>query len=566
MFNKYIEQLHPHPVLNMEWYKGTDDYSEGDIEDTIVKLIAENEPEEYSKIICDNYNWSVFYHLTNIRQNILNWYPFEENADVLEIGCGMGAITGMLCDRCVSVTSVELSRRRAIATLLRCREKDNLEVIVGNINDIEFHKKFDYITLIGVLEYQGSYTDSVDPYADFLKKIKTLLKPNGKLLIGIENQYGLKYWCGAKEDHTGLPFDGMNQYTLSNRKVRTFSKKALELLLRKCGFSNSYFYYPMPDYKLPTVIYSQKFMPDNSNMLNTRPYYVPDNGTLVAQEDKLYQDILENGVFEFFSNSFLVECSESGELGSVTFASISNRRPKEYQMITRCRDNHTFEKYAVYSEQGKEHVLQCLQNEKEMEQQGLHVWNSSLEHERMISCFCEEKNSEIVFLQKIQKGDRESALRMLDKLFQQILSSSPHVNWEENILYSFFPDIEQKEEDYGVILSMGYLDMLLRNAFWIEEEFYWFDQEWNLENVPAIYPMYRALTELYNSYPDIDTTLSLREVAVRYGILSVWDQMQQLDQMFMGVVIDKFHFLAANQLKSVDMNQCIKNINRLIQG
>ena len=57
--------------------------------------------------------------------------------------------------------------------------------------------------MIGVLEYQGSYTNSENPYKDFLKKIKQLLKPNGKLLIAIENQYGLKYWCGAREDHTG---------------------------------------------------------------------------------------------------------------------------------------------------------------------------------------------------------------------------------------------------------------------------------------------------------------------------------------------------------------------------
>lgn len=38
-----------------------------------------------------------FLSLTRIRQNLLNWYPFNEDADVLEIGCGMGAITELLC-------------------------------------------------------------------------------------------------------------------------------------------------------------------------------------------------------------------------------------------------------------------------------------------------------------------------------------------------------------------------------------------------------------------------------------------------------------------------------------
>lgn len=140
MFEKYIEGMNPKPVFNLQWYKGDDQYSEGDIEDFVLELIAQNEPENYSKAIYENFNWSVYYHLTNIRQNILNWYSFREDADVLEIGCGMGAITGMLCDKCASVTSVELSKRRAMATLLRCREKENLEIIVGNLNDIDFSK------------------------------------------------------------------------------------------------------------------------------------------------------------------------------------------------------------------------------------------------------------------------------------------------------------------------------------------------------------------------------------------------------------------------------------------
>ena len=217
MFEKYIEILKPKPAFNLKWYKGDDKYSEGDIENFVLDLIAKNEPENYSKVIYENFNWSVYYHLTNVRQNILNWYPFKEESEVLEIGCGMGAITGMLCDKCASVTSIELSKRRAMATLLRCREKENLEIIVGNLNDINFEKKYDYITLIGVLEYQGNYTDTDNPYIDFLSKIKSLLKPEGKLLIAIENKYGLKYWCGASEDHTGIPFDGINQYDLQKK-------------------------------------------------------------------------------------------------------------------------------------------------------------------------------------------------------------------------------------------------------------------------------------------------------------------------------------------------------------
>ena len=243
MYQELIEKLKPKPKFNLKWYKNDDLYSEGEIEDVIIQLIAENEPENYVNAIYNNFNWSTYYHLTHIRKNILNWYPFEKDSSVLEIGCGLGAITSVLCDNCQDVTAVELSKKRATGALLRCREKENLEIIVGNLNDIEFEKKYDYITLIGVLEYQGSYTETENPYQDFLEKVKGLLKPSGKLLIAIENQYGLKYWCGAREDHTAIPFEGMNQYSITTRKVRTFSKAGLQELVKDSGFKNTYFYY-----------------------------------------------------------------------------------------------------------------------------------------------------------------------------------------------------------------------------------------------------------------------------------------------------------------------------------
>ena len=181
----------PKPVFNTSFYRGEDLYSDGDIENEVIKIIAANPTTDYEEAISRNYSWPVFYHLTRIRQNLLNWYPFKEQSDVLEIGCGMGAITELLCKKCNSVTAVELSKRRATATYLRCREYDNLEIIVGNLNDIEFEKKYDYITLIGVLEYQNNFTSSSNPFKDFLAKIKQLLKPEGKLIIAIENKYGL---------------------------------------------------------------------------------------------------------------------------------------------------------------------------------------------------------------------------------------------------------------------------------------------------------------------------------------------------------------------------------------
>ena len=117
MYTNLIDELKPKPKFNLDYYKDEDLYSEGDVEDKMIQLIAQNNPEDYSKVIYDNFSWSTYYHLTHMRKNILNWYSFDSQASILEIGCGLGAITNMLCERCKSVTAVELSKKRATATL-----------------------------------------------------------------------------------------------------------------------------------------------------------------------------------------------------------------------------------------------------------------------------------------------------------------------------------------------------------------------------------------------------------------------------------------------------------------
>ena len=78
------------------------------------------------------------YHFSDLRENILNWYPLKKTDSVLEIGAGCGAITGMLCQKAGKVTSVELSRRRAEINFARNSEKENLTIMVGNLNDMTF--------------------------------------------------------------------------------------------------------------------------------------------------------------------------------------------------------------------------------------------------------------------------------------------------------------------------------------------------------------------------------------------------------------------------------------------
>lgn len=291
-------------VLNYQYYDGQDLYSDGDfIENHILNIVQSENDYEY--VHKDYNNWAVMYHLSRQRENIVAPMKIEKSDEVLEIGAGMGAITGALAKKAKKVDCIELSKRRSMVNAYRHRNLDNIEIMVGNFQNINIEKKYDVITLIGVLEYGYHYIDSDTPYEDFVKKISECLKPNGKLYIAIENKLGMKYFAGYHEDHLGKPFVGIEGYEKSD-KVKTFSYSQLKKLVIENGFGKTKFYYPFPDYKLPTVIYSDEnisnvkidFASQSNFDMDVKQYFDPL---------KALQSLEGTDEVKIFANSFLVE-------------------------------------------------------------------------------------------------------------------------------------------------------------------------------------------------------------------------------------------------------------------
>ena len=290
--------------LNYRFYKGTDEYSDGNIEDTLLRIVQNNDSYE-DVLICER-DWPLLYHLSPIRENLLEWYDFGRGKSLLEIGSGCGGITGLFCRKCDRVVAVDLSRRRSMINAWRNKTADNLEIMVGNFEDIQIEEQFDYVTLIGVLEYSIYYINSDSPFVDMLKKAKKYLKPGGKLIVAIENKYGIKYWAGAREDHTGNLMDGLMGYPGVER-VRTFSKEGLERLLGEAGYTDVAFYYPLPDYKLPLEVYSEKYLPKTYPVIHNAPNYDRERYSFF-DEEKVMNELIREGKFEMFANAFLVFC------------------------------------------------------------------------------------------------------------------------------------------------------------------------------------------------------------------------------------------------------------------
>jgi 2-polyprenyl-3-methyl-5-hydroxy-6-metoxy-1,4-benzoquinol methylase len=306
------------PKVILDYYTKEDgvNYSDGSIEDKILNIYqGGNAKIKIDNMLADNPSWPEICHLSEERKNLLSWYDFKDTASLLEIGSGWGALTGLFCEKVDKVTAVELTKKRAEITAYRHKEKSNLTVIAGNIDRIQIKKKFDYVTSIGVLEYAGKYTNSENPYFDFLLKLKSFLKDDGRLIIAIENKFGLKYWSGVREDHAGGLFESLEDYP-EDRGVRTFGKKGINDLLKRAGFRHIDFYYPLPDYKLPDELFSDQYLPSTNH--NIRAAIMPFIDYSQKREylfnEKLVSDnIVKEGQFGFFANSFLIFARKEGE-------------------------------------------------------------------------------------------------------------------------------------------------------------------------------------------------------------------------------------------------------------
>jgi SAM-dependent methyltransferase len=231
-------------------------YSDGDAAENYIYEVLQSATDissrsaELEEKIID---WSSRYHFSSSRANSYRAFNFKSGAKVLEIGSGCGSITRYLGEVGLDVVALEGSNRRSAITRSRTRDLANVTVICGSFGKIKFKTTFDYIICNGVLEYVPLFVESPSPADLFLKQISELLGNGGALFLAIENKLGLRYFTSCKEEHTGIMYDGIEDYHRFPKGPRTYSKAALLKTISQY-FDKVDLLLPLPDYKFPRAV------------------------------------------------------------------------------------------------------------------------------------------------------------------------------------------------------------------------------------------------------------------------------------------------------------------------
>lgn len=527
----------------------------------------------YDTVISEEKEWQVFYQLSDLRTGIINWYEFAPESRVLEIGAGFGALTGCLCGKCAHVTVTERSLYRARAIAARYPERNQLDVYAGEVFDMEFGTTFDYIVLIGLLERIGGGSRKKEPYVSYLKKLQKLLSPWGKILFAVENRFGLRYFCGAPEPHTNRAFDGMNGYRQGTGGY-SFSRQEVIELAEEAGFGFHKFYYPLPDYKLPQLIYTDAYLPEKNLKERLIPYY-RRNDTLVMWEQDLYDDIISNGVFPFFANSFLVECggavcqeTETGGGGKgagVIYAAVSTDRGEERGFATTILDSGLVHKKPLY-EKGRENARKLYEHIQDLRAHGIPV----VEHRALPQDVLELPFISLPtlsnYIKEIMGRDIEEFLWILDRVYDYILQSSEAGEGENALAKRWCAGTEEEKlPDFGPVLKKAYMELIPLNCFYDSrtKEFLYFDQEFVRENYPAKYVLFRAIHYIYCFTPGAEGYYPQKELRRKYGMEDTWEIYRREEDRFLEEVRNRKQYGWFYRWAGVDSKRVLENAKRL---
>lgn len=237
------------------------------------------------QILRDYSDLDYLYALSDMRENVLEWYPFRQDATLLQVGSDYGALTGLYSRRVNQVVVLDPSEDNLTVNRMRHQYADNIEYINGElaglVNRGSESSAYDYVVMVGSLEPE---------FETQIQIAKSLLKPGGELIVAVCNRFGMKYWAGAEKD------------------LYSFSIKEVTRLLAgddEAEQNPPEVYYPMPDYKLATTIYSQNYLPVKGDLTQTiTAYDYPKY--LLLDVGAAYDEVCEDGQFENFANSFLM--------------------------------------------------------------------------------------------------------------------------------------------------------------------------------------------------------------------------------------------------------------------
>ena len=516
--------------------------------------------------------WDSEINTSQMRESALNWYEFKADSSALLIGSEDDVLMGLLSRKCGSADCTE--SKTSMDAEVGSEAKISAEIEVGSgakisaetevgseseisadtyyiSDDSTAPKKYDYIVCMDGKKL-------ADGGAAIIKVWRRLLNPGGVIILGVDNRYALREFCGNGE--------GMDSRDDSMNRLGRFSKLELEEMIKSAGISNYKFYYPVPDMRMPQMIFTDSYM----NGINTRERlndYNYHDHPMRVMEHRLFGDVIDSGALPFMSDSYIIEicpdaaaiaamaesvdevCGDSADvlndrqsdgasgrltdvlnnrqsgevrekstvrqnskLSDIDYAVITTDRGSMLGMATTIRHDGRVIKRALYSE-GEAQLRKLNAYTEKLKSCGVPVVETKLCSDETgmyleMPYISYEGMSGV--LERMVNSDRKRFLEIFDAIFMYIKRSTGGDDAS---------DCKINDGDDTV-----FLDLAPCNAFYVpgqekaEDSILFYDQEFISDDATPEYAMYRTIRYFFESSASARAAMDVSEMFRRYNI------------------------------------------------
>lgn len=422
---------------------------------------------------------------SHLRANVIAWLPIKVEDKVLYIG----------------TEAVIAEKLKEMSQHTNC---------VGNLEEIVSSDKYDYIILLGSVE------------ENVLQTVCENLKDDGRLVLAVENAYGLKYLAGAKEIGSKEYFGGVEAVNGS----QGYTRQELLHTLKSAGFTWQDIYYPFPDYQFAMSLYSEEYLPKQGELIDQIGNF-DEERLVLFDEGKAADAVIARGKFEEFSNAYLIIA------GKGTENPVVNDKNERISYVKYSNDRgriHNIRTYITKSSDGKSHLLKMADSKEAASQvanlsKTEQVLKELYADSRLKMNVCQEREDAVEFeflkghtMEEVLDGFIEQkaydkATDLMFSVFQEISSCK---NMQE------FQMTEEFQKVFGLqelpsglqAVPVGDIDMIMPNIL-VGEDDTWtvIDYEWSFHfPIPVHFIIYRAI----RYYADTTATRRVLDAAKLY--------------------------------------------------
>lgn len=469
---KKIILLSDRNIIPMEMNRFESYMEKKDGLDRLIECYEKNLSEDEIYAQCNKY--IIEKKIFTDRINLLDWYSFEQNKEVLLINETFGILTSYFQGISNRVTVIPENEKYKKLNRLKNAKHHNISYF--DTLDETKGQSYDYIIVLG----QASWNP------DILEQLNRLLKqPTGTLFLAGENKYSFQHWGKMADRNTaGNIFEGIDITEIQSRIEHDFPQYRITT------------YFPVFSYDCPERIYTKSYLPEFSSMRG--------NSFTHLDLDVLYDAVAISGTYAHHSDAFLlvIEPAQKDE-NNLLYLNYKRKRKPELAVLTTIRQENNTKyvyKQALYHA-GNRHVLSMMDNQSNLSKvypafqtAGIkRVTDNTVQFPFLMG-------ESLDYLLWKQHGNPDIVLDTLLEYSKRMKCINEEYQKEFSLSQEFI-DIFGVIDYTGLAIKYGNADAIFDNIIIQDGQWTFFDYEWVFPFfIPMNFPIYRAVEVFLRKY------------------------------------------------------------------